>query len=102
MKNLKLIGHDTSHALEFWRERMPDMNCARSGHSLTYVPNPNKQKYKLYAIGGLGASHRQDPDSSMIEDLYSVFIEIYDSQTKQWQLISVDMTELWSQFPGNI
>ena len=60
------------------------MVCARSGHSLTYVPNPNKQNYKLYAIGGLAGANSQDPNCSVEDDLYSVFIEIYDSEANQW------------------
>ena len=80
------------------------MVCARSGHSLTYVPNPNKQNYKLYAIGGLSGANSQDPNCSVIENLYSEdnFIEIYDSEANQWQPISVDTTELMNEFEGNI
>ena len=47
------------------------MVCARSGHSLTYVPNPNKQNYKLYAIGGLTDANNLELEDSVGDDFFS-------------------------------
>ena len=43
----------------------------RSGHSFTYIPHPNKQNYKLYAIGGLTDANNLDLEDSVGDDFFS-------------------------------